>query len=305
LKKVNEIQVKELAPIIIFCYNRQFHLQKTVDKLKTNVLAKESDLYIFSDGPKSEPDQIEVKQVRDFIHNITGFKSINISLSENNQGLAQSVIDGVSRVIKEHGRVIVLEDDILVSSDFLNFMNQALEKYENHQKIYSVSGYSYKLEQIEQKDELYLVKRASSWGWGTWENRWASADWNVKDYQSFLSEPKQRDTFQNAGKDQLVMLVKQMKGIISSWAVRWTYHHFKKEAYCLVPKFSKVKNIGTDGTGTNFTNSVGIYDTELHSEPVIFPQEMRELPEVTSFIRNHYSPSLYRRCINYVRYRVW
>ncbi|MFT7434450.1 MAG: GR25 family glycosyltransferase involved in LPS biosynthesis [Psychromonas sp.] len=293
------------APIIIFCYNRFSHLQKTVDALKANALVKESDLYIFSDGPKSEPDQIEVKRVRDFIQTITGFKSINISLSENNQGLAQSVIDGVSRVIKEHGRAIVLEDDILVSSDFLNFMNQALEKYENHQKIYSVSGYSYKLEQIKQPNELFMVKRASSWGWGTWENRWASADWDVTDYMPFLSSPKLRSAFQNAGKDQLVMLVKQMQGIIDSWAVRWTYHHFKKDAYCLVPKFSKVKNIGTDGTGTNFTNSVAIYDTELHSERVTFPEEIKELVEVTYFIRNHYSPSLMRRCINYIHYRVW
>jgi len=293
------------APIIIFCYNRFSHLQKTVDALKTNALAKKSDLYIFSDGKKNETDQIGVQKVRDFIKTISGFKSINFTLSESNKGLAKSVIEGVSAVIQQHGRVIVLEDDILVSSDFLNFMNDALEKYEQNKEIYSVSGYSYKLEQLKQQDELFLVKRASSWGWGTWENRWASTDWDVKDYTSFLAKPEQRTSFQNAGKDQLVMLVKQMKGVINSWAVRWTYHHFKKDAYCLVPKFSKVKNIGTDGTGTNFTNSVAIYDTELHSKPLTLPQKIKELPEVTSFIRNHYCPSLLRRCINYVRYRVW
>ncbi len=293
-----------IAPILIFCYNRPDHLQKTIASVKKNVLSKDSILYIFSDGSKSETDQVGVKRVRDFIETISGFKSINITLSEKNKGLAKSVIGGVSLVIKKHGRVIVLEDDILVSSDFLTFMNTALDKYEHHQKIYSVSGYSYKLEQLKRPDNLFLVKRASSWGWGTWENRWDSADWGVKDYQSFLSNTEQKASFQNAGKDQLVMLVKQMRGIINSWAVRWTFHHFKNEAYCLVPKFSKVKNIGTDGTGTNFTNSVAIYDTELHSEPVVFPNEMRELPEVTSFIRNHYRPSLMRRCINYIRYHV-
>ncbi|MFT4804759.1 MAG: GT2 family glycosyltransferase, partial [Psychroserpens sp.] len=181
-----------LAPIIIFCYNRFSHLQKTVDKLKANALAKNSDLYIFSDSPNNKTDQIEVHQVRDYIKTITGFKSINIKLSKSNKGLAKSVIEGVSTVIKKHGRVIVLEDDILVSSDFLNFMNDVLEKYEADLKIYSVSGYSYKLEQIKQPDELFMVKRASSWGWGTWENRWASADWDVTDYMPFLSSPKLR-----------------------------------------------------------------------------------------------------------------
>lgn len=293
------------APIIIFCYNRANHLQKTIAKLKTNALAKDSDLYIFSDAAKTVAEQNKVNKVREVIKNIYGFKTINATLAEKNKGLANSIIEGVSAVINLHSTAIVLEDDILVSQDFLSFMNEALEKYKTQENIYSVSGYSFKLEDLQIKEEVALVKRASSWGWATWKNRWNSADWKVTEFDSFMLDKNRRSVFKDAGEDQLPMLVKQQKGVIDSWAVRWTFHHYLNNAYCLVPKCSKVKNIGTDGTGTNFTNSVSSFDTDLHDNSIKLPNSLKVNPLVTSYIRNYYKPSLIRRIINYYRYGTW
>lgn len=293
------------APIIIFCYNRANHLQQTLEALKNNALAEESDLYIFSDAAKGLEDQENVNKVRQVIQNINGFKSININLSKKNKGLASSIIDGVSSVINIHKRVIVLEDDILVSNDFLSFMNNALDKYVGHEKIYSVSGYSFKLEDLQINEEVSLVKRASSWGWGTWKNKWDNVDWDVKEFESFIDNKERVEIFKDAGEDQLPMLVKQRRGIIDSWAVRWTFHHYLSNAYCLVPRFSKIENIGADGSGTNFKHKVSKYDTTLHVGSINLPQKPEVNPIVTSFIRNYYKPSIIRRIINYYRYRTW
>ena len=295
-----------LAPIALFCFNRPEHLKKTLDALKENSLAKDSILYIFSDGPRSnnELDFDLVNDVRNLISKADGFKKVNHIISKENRGLANSVISGITQLLKNHENVIVLEDDILVSNDFLQFMNDCLVKYKNDASIFSISGYSFKIDKVENAPELNLVKRASSWGWATWLEVWQKVDWEVPLFDSFMQDKNAQNRFMDAGIDQLPMLVKQKLGIINSWAIRWTYHHFVNSGYCLVPKHSKVKNIGTDGSGTNFNNSTNKYLTELSQTPISLIGKPRETAEVTQFIRNYYSPSLLRRIINYIKYRV-
>ena len=134
--------VEKLAPICLFTYSRLEETKRTIEALKKNFLAPKSELFIFSDGPKNHETKDKVKAVRDFIKTIDGFKKITIFESKTNEGLAKSIINGVTKVVNEYGKVIVLEDDLLTTPNFLDFMNQALLFFELNLSIYSINGYS-------------------------------------------------------------------------------------------------------------------------------------------------------------------
>jgi len=251
----------DLAPIIIFTYRRKIH--KTIDTLCTNTLAIHSDLYIFSDGNKNEADLEDVKEVRQYLQTIEGFKSINIIEATENKGLANSIIDGVSSVVSKYGKVIVLEDDLIVSSDFLDYMNDALKYYENDKRIWTISGYGPNLPCLKDyTDDLYLSLRGSSWGWATWQNRWTKVDWEVKDFNTFKQDKYLKDKFNLAGNDMFKMLELQMLGIIDSWAIRHFYNQFKHVGYTIYPKKSKIINDG-------FNDEKGVHTSGAHSKWIV------------------------------------
>ena len=175
-----------LSPICLFTYNRLDETRQTVEALKRNFLAPLSCLYIFSDGPKDETITQKVNEVRQYIKTIGGFKAIKIFESPVNRGLAKSIIDGVTQIIEKYGRVIVLEDDLITSPNFLDFMNYALEFYQNKERVLSISGYSFSINYPnDYKYDVAIGFRASSWGWATWKDRWNKIDWRVNDYSSF------------------------------------------------------------------------------------------------------------------------
>lgn len=241
-----------LAPIVLFVYNRPEHTQKTINALKKNELAKESELFIFSDGEKNQIDKKKVQEVREIINNINGFKNIKIYESKINNGLANSVIDGVTNIINEYGKVIVLEDDLITSKIFLRYMNRALNFYEDNKDIWSISGYNLPINIPKGYDhDVYLSYRAHSWGWATWKDRWNEIDWKIKEFDQFLSNKQKQKLFNRAGNDMTRMLKKQINGQIDSWAIRWCYNQFKEDSYTIYPVKSKVKNIGMDGSGVH------------------------------------------------------
>ena len=133
------------TPICLFTYNRLHETKQTVKALKENFLAMESDLFVFSDGPKNDAGRLKVEAVRQFLTSVNGFKSVKVFESEQNKGLANSIISGVSQIIQKYGKVIVLEDDLITSTNFLNFMNQALDYYASKEKIFSISGFGHKV----------------------------------------------------------------------------------------------------------------------------------------------------------------
>ncbi|EOR94569.1 hypothetical protein ADIARSV_2167 [Arcticibacter svalbardensis MN12-7] len=231
-------------------------LKLTIEHLKQNYLAASTDLYIFSDGAAKIADSKQVDLVRDYLQTIDGFKEVNIQTSAVNKGLAKSIIDGVTEVLKIHESVIVLEDDLLTSTNFLNYMNQSLEFYKENKKVFSVSAYSFPIlfPQVYIYDN-YFTKRGSSWGWGTWRNRWESVDWQVSDYDDFAHNPIARKKFNQMGSDMADMLDKQMKGKVNSWAIRWCYHQFKTDTFTAFPSQSKIQNIGFSAAATH-TSSV-------------------------------------------------
>ncbi|WP_416448242.1 glycosyltransferase family 2 protein [Leeuwenhoekiella sp. A2] len=240
------------SPILLFVYNRLSLTRKTIEALQKNFLANCTDLYIFSDGPRKN-DIEKVVQVRTYLQTIKGFKRIKVYESKINKGLAASIVEGVTKIIAIEGQVIVLEDDLLTSPDFLTFMNQALDFYKEEYKVFSVSGFTMPIQGLESKN-IYFTQRASSWGWATWKDRWNVIDWEVRDYENFKNSPKQRRAFNKMGSDLSNMLKKQMQGEINSWAIRWCYHQFKHGLYSVYPTTSKIQNIGLSDLNATHTN---------------------------------------------------
>jgi hypothetical protein len=243
----------KLSPIILLVYNRPEHTKKTVEALQKNKLAKDSLLYIFSDGPKREEDVPKIKKVRDYIKTIKGFKKVKIIERKKNLGLANSIIKSISDVVDKHGSVIEIEDDVVVSRNFLYYINYLINRYKNNKKIFSITGYNYPQMKIplEYKYDVYFSKRFGGWGFATWSDRWKKVDWKIGDYREFKKSKKLQRKFNEAGDDLSDMLVSQMKEKIDSFAIRFCYYHFKNNAFCVYPIKSYVNNIGLDGSGVH------------------------------------------------------
>ena len=257
-----------LSPIVLFVYNRVEHTKKTIEALKKNRYAPESELFIFSDGPKdNEDDRVNVSNVRKYINSVEGFKKIIIEESLENKGLGTSIIVGTNKIIGKYGKVIVLEDDIVTSEDFLYYMNKGLDFYENNEKIYSITGYSFPFEKKDKhKENVYLSLFPSSWGWGTWQNRWENIDWDVKDWDEFKKSKIQKFLFHLIRPDLFEMLNAKMNGWNDSWAIRWAYAQFKSRTYSVFPINSYVENIGIDGTGNSGDTTADNYKVSLNHE---------------------------------------
>ena len=245
-----------LAPIVLFVFNRKDHTQLAVEALKSCPEAGQSKLIIFSDGARDESDLPGINQVRDYIRSIDGFYGLEIIEREQNFGLAKNIILGVSHVIDKYKKVIVLEDDLICSPAFLSYMNQALDFYQHYENIFSISAYSPGLSIPDDYNySTYFNFRNSSWGWGTWHDRWAKVDWEVKDIQKFARSRKDQRLFNRGGNDLSGMLIKQQKGKIDSWSIRFSYTHYRENAYSVCPVRSLIRNAGFDGSGTNCQNS--------------------------------------------------
>ena len=266
--------MSHLSPILLFVYNRPQHTIETLNALKNNFLAKESDLYIFSDAPKDERQVKRVNEVRKIIENTEGFKSVNIIKAEQNKGLANSIIEGVTNIINHFGKVIVLEDDLVTSPTFLRYMNNALNLYSQDDRIWSISGYSPNFQiSSTYKDDVYLAPRGSSWGWATWKDRWNLVDWDIKDYEEFKNNISSRKQFNKGGNDLAFMLDDQMAGRIDSWAIRWVYNQYKQSKYTIYPTKSLVKNIGLDFSGTH-SSKTKKYHVDLYDGDIDFPSRL-------------------------------
>lgn len=257
---------KKYAPIVLFCYKRLDTLIQTVEALQKNYLASESDLIIFSDAAKNDLDLTQVNAVREYIKNIEGFKSIEIHCANENKGLATSIIDGVSLVLIDHEFVIVLEDDLETTPNFLHFMNFALQNYLNSDNIYSICAFSIYVKNKSNSD-VFLNARATSWGWATWKNQWKQIDFQKERMLSIINKnPALLKKFaKTCGADAPKMLLNALNGKIDSWYIRWVFSNFLENRKAIFPYVSKVNNIGFDINATH-CNGINSYISKLDSE---------------------------------------
>lgn len=251
-----------LAPIILFVYNRPWHTRQTIEALQKNDLAKESVLYIYLDGSKNKEDDNSVLEVGSYISSITGFKQVNIIKRENNWGLTNNIIDGVTTVIDKYGKIIVLEDDIVTAPGFLKFMNEALDAYEPNTNISQISGYIYP-HKTKVTDPAILLRILGCWGWATWKDRWQFYEHNVNKHIEQLNTLKSIKQFNiNGHANFYEQLIDNANGTIYTWAVRWYASWFYKNMLSVYPRKSLVVNIGDDESGVHSKKSNSAFRTK-------------------------------------------
>lgn len=289
-----------LAPIALFVYKRPWHTQQTVEALQKNELAEVSELFVFSDGTKSEADKEKVSGVRKYIKTITGFKSATLIERERNFGLAQSIIAGVTEIITRYGKIIVLEDDMISSPYFLKFMNEALEFYKNEEKVISIHGYTYPVQ--AHLPETFFLRGADCWGWATWKRGWNMFEPNGRKLLHEIKKQRLQKKFDvNGMYPYTKMLNDQIKGKNDSWAVRWYASAFLGNKFTLYPGRSLIFNLGLDASGTNCAIT-HIYDTDVSREPVSIndipvEENIFVLKEIEKFLKSA-KPSSLRMIIN-------
>ncbi len=239
---------RESAPVLLFAYKRLHAVQMTITALEKNYLARDTNLFIFSDAPRNEKDIKKIEEVRNYLDSVKGFKNITVKKAEKNKGLANSIIDGVTEVLGSYKSCIVLEDDLLTSKNFLNFMNDSLDYYEGNQKVFSISGFTFPVERPKQYHfDGYFNPRGCSWGWATWADRWSAIDWKMLDNgkEKFINQTR------SLGSDFPSLIRKYRSKTIDSWAIPWCYYQYKKNLATLYPVESKVRNIGFDPDATH------------------------------------------------------
>ncbi len=269
------------APIALFAYNRPDHLRRAIGALQKNELAKESDLFVFSDGAKNEQDGTKVQEVRRFLSTISGFKHITIVERAENFGLAKSIISGVTEMVARYGRIIVLEDDLVASRHFLRYMNDGLTMYEHELRVASIHGYVYPTK--TKLPETFFIKGADCWGWATWKRAWDVFEANG---EMLLIKLRKRKLLRSFDFDNsygyTAMLEGQIRGKNDSWAVRWYASTFLRDMFTLYPGHSFVQNIGLDNSGTHagtseeFSSSRSAESITLHRIPIEENTEARK-----------------------------
>ena len=255
-----------LAPIALFVYNRLTHTRQAVEALAENDLANGSDLFIFSDGPRTEADVETVASVREHLSTLSGFNSVTIVGREKNLGCARSIISGVSEIVNRFGRIIVVEDDIVTSPHFLRFMNEALELYRDDEEVASIHGYLYPVKR--KLPETFFLRGADIWGWATWQRGWNLFQPDGKKLLDELKERKLTKAFDLDGAFYFTsMLESQVAGRLDTWDINWHASAYLRGKLTLYPGKSLTRNIGNDNSGTH-SNATDRFDTEISPDPV-------------------------------------
>lgn len=256
------------APIILFTYCRPRHTKQAIESLLRNTEAADSDIIIYSDGPKDEKAVEGVNATREYIRTIGGFKNIQIIERPKNLGLANSIIDGVTSVVNKFGKAIVVEDDLIVSRFFLKYMNESLDLYEDDLEVISIHGYMYPVK--ETLPESFFIKTADCWGWGTWKRGWEFFDADSKALLKRIESEKLCKIFDfNNCYPYVEMLKDQIDGRVDSWAIRWYASALVNGKLTLFPGRSLVFQNGMDGEGGTHCGENTNYTVELSDTPIM------------------------------------
>ena len=291
--------VKErFAPIVMFVYNRADHFEQTYRALSKCPEAKDSVLFVFSDGPKNEAGAAKVQEVRYALRAAQeecAFKEFHIVESSENKGLKESIISGVSHVLSKYGRVIVLEDDCVVAPSFLGFMNMCLDTYSENSKVGSIAGFMPSMEYLYNAErDVFFAYRSCSMGWATWKDRWDTINWTIPIINRFYEQPKLIRKLNSCGTDRFLRLYRQTKGNSSSWSIRFGAQLVLNDQYTVYPRYSYVSNIGCDASGVHSrvedAASVQVDLSKAIENPKLTEVEFD--PRVQKAMKKHYSAGI-------------
>lgn len=282
-----------LAPIILFVYNRPSHTRQTIEALLANPLAKDSDLYIYSDAPKNHEAEEKVSEVRKYIHTITGFKNINIIERRKNFGLSDNIIDGVTTIVNRYEKIIVLEDDIVVSSAFLEYMNHALNYYENQKKVWCINAYCLPTDYKSIGINYFFTREVNCWGWATWKNRWQhykkDTNWALANFNNKKIKYLNLNSIHNYWEQ--VVLNHHKK--INTWFIFFYLSSINNDAFALSPTTSYVTQIGFDNSGTHCVEQQNFYLNTPYNQlntnlSFTFPKNIKENKKAIFITERYY-----------------
>lgn len=298
--------MQNFAPIALFVYNRPEHTRRTIKFLQQNLLANESRLFIFSDAAKDSSQQVFVNEVRDIIKQVDGFKSVELIERETNLGLAESIIDGVSMLVSEYGKVIVFEDDLISSAYTLQYFNDALIRYHNEEKVMHIGAYMYPLK-AENLPETFFYRAATSWGWATWERAWKDFEPDINKLIARFDRRKRLEFSIEGTMNFWKQIIEFKRGRNNSWAIRWYASIFLKGGLTLNPSKSLINNIGHDGSGIH-SGLNDIYHVIINPLPVTsFPEKIEENLETYQAIKNFLKTrkgSLWQRILRFAKQKI-
>jgi len=270
----------KLAPVALFVFNRPEHLRRTIESLKLCDGFADTPIIVFGDGARGAHDVPAVEATRRVAHELLG-EQAEYRLSESNQGLASSIIYGVEQLLANHGRVIVVEDDLMLAPGFLRFLNEGLDRYADDERVYQISGHMFDVCEFVQRREALLLPFTTTWGWATWDRAWKAFDPKASGWDSLRQNRELRKRFNlNGAYDYAQMLERQMSGQRQSWGIRWYWSVFTRGGLTCFPPRSMVVNLGMDGTGTHGRGTFRSFETAtLPHGPVPFVAPSAELPE--------------------------
>jgi GNT-I family len=262
------------APIVFFAYNRPDHTRQTLEALSKNQLASQSSLFIYIDGPKANATAETIAKI-EAVKKVAAEKKwcgqVSIIAAEKNKGLFKSITEGITKTVDQFGQVIVMEDDVLVAPGFLNYMNDALELYENTPEVMHISGFSRdEFRTIPLATSTYFFYHTTCWGWATWKRAW---DKFTPDALRVKNEVSNKGDIKKLNMDNTFEMFWGLKAIadgkFQSWNTVWHSVVFLNDGFCLHPVKSMVSNIGHDGSGTNCTPDDTFGINELSEENIM------------------------------------
>lgn len=281
-----------MSPIVLFVYNRAAETSRLLNSLLQCPEAKESDLFVFSDGAKSAEGEGKVAEVRALFDGLEGLKSVSLFAQEKNKGLSKSVIDGVSEILSRYESAIILEDDLVLSPRFLTFMNEALETYRERKDIWSISGYTPAIEiPSDYSSDVFLVQRPQCWGWATWADRWNLIDWEAKQ-SSILKSRAQRKSFNLGGNDLYRTLDIWRHGRMDVWAIRWVFAAWLQHSWTVNPTLSLVQNGGLAEKATHGGWNDERHKVEISEKAVVLDPNIQPDARICSAFKKHHDLGL-------------
>lgn len=266
-----------LAPIGLTVYGRIGHTQRTIAALQDNALAKDSELYIFSDGPASG-DEEKVRAMREYIRTVDGFKAVHIIERQENSRIRNNR-GGQQWLLEQYGKMIWLAEDVVTAPGFLRFMNDALAFYRDNPRIGSVSGYCPPIDIPEYyaKDYFTLV-RMNPWGVGLWK-RYYHMDTAISadDFFSVFNNKERKHELElNVGEEASQYIEMDFQEKLNAGDMKCIFRQFIDNKLTVYPRQSLVNCIGQDSSGVHMgkTDKWDVQQLWKKTDGFVFSQEV-------------------------------
>jgi hypothetical protein len=248
-------------PVAVFTYNRPRHTHSALEALSRCAGLEQCSVYLFSDAPRGADQAAQVSETRAVLRQWASKLRATLVERSENLGLSKSIVSGVSSLCNEYGQVIVLEDDLIVSPDFLTYMVSALERYESEAQVMQIAGCTLASPSSLTQDAFFLPV-TTTWGWATWRRAWQQFSWLPQDLATARTESQWLERFNLHGTyNYLQMLDDRLAGRNDSWGILWWYAVSRQRGLVLYPKRNLVQNIGFDGSGIHCGE--GNFETSL------------------------------------------